>query len=98
VALIPFFARDPERNVLKHLVAPILGIVGLAYPLYSVSKPGQTYPYNLVFWLVLAWVILGLVTYWYFRSRSPEKLAAVGKVLAEDEEDLSEGHLVSAPV
>jgi hypothetical protein len=38
------------------------------------------------------------VTYFYFRARAPQKLTAVGKVLAEEEDDLSEGHLVSAPV
>ena len=98
VGLIRFFWRDPERSILKHVVFPILGIVALAYPLWSTAKPGQTYPYNLVFWIVLAWVVAGLFAYYYFRSRAPEKLAAVGRVLAEDEEDLAEGKLASGPI
>ena len=40
VGLIRFFWRDPERSILKHVVAPILGIVALAYPLWSTAKPG----------------------------------------------------------
>jgi amino acid transporter len=98
IALIRFFARDPERNVLRHVVAPLLGIAALAYPLYFVAKPGQDHPYDLVPYLVLAWIVLGLATYLYFRARAPEKLAAVGKVLAEEEDDIAEGRLMSAPV
>ncbi len=96
VALIRFFWRDPERNIFKHVIAPLIGIAVLAYPLWSTAKPtGQTYPYNLVFWIVLAWVVAGAFAYFYLRSRSPEKLSAVGRVLAEDEEDMAEGHLAS---
>jgi amino acid transporter len=98
LALIRFFARDPERNVWRHIVAPVAGIVALAYPLYYVSKPGQAHPYNLVPYLVLAWIAIGLATYLYLRARAPHKLAAVGRVLAEEEDDLAEGKLASAPV
>jgi hypothetical protein len=42
--------------------------------------------------------VWGFVTYYWFRTRDPEKLAAVGKVLAEESDDVAEGHLVSAPV
>jgi amino acid transporter len=98
IGLIRFFWRDPERSIWRHVVAPILGIAALGYPLYSVAKPGQPYPYNLVPYFVLVWVIAGAVAYYYLRTRSPEKLAAVGRVLAEDEEDLAEAKLMSAPV
>jgi len=98
IALIRFFARDPERSVLRHVVAPLIGIAALAYPLYSVAKPGQPHPFNLVPYFVLIWIVLGLATYYFLRSRAPEKLRAVGQVLAEEEDDLSEAHLVSGPV
>jgi hypothetical protein len=42
--------------------------------------------------------VLGLVVYYVLRARSPEKLQAMGKVLAEEEDDLGEAHLTSAPV
>jgi amino acid transporter len=98
LALIRFFARDPERSVWRHIVAPVAGIVALAYPLYYVAKPGQAHPYNLVPYIVLVWILIGLATYLYLRSRAPQKLAAVGKVLAEEEDDIAEGKLASAPV
>jgi hypothetical protein len=33
---------------------------------------------------VLAWLVIGVVTYFYFRARSPEKLTSLGSFLAED--------------
>ena len=98
VALIRFFARDPERDILRHVVLPILGVLALLYPLYYVAKPGQPYPYNLVPYVVLVWIVAGLATYLYFRAKSPGKLAAVGSVLAEEEDDLAEGKLMGGPV
>jgi len=98
VALIRFFRSDPERSLWKHVVAPAVGVVALAYPLYYVAKPGQAGHYNLVPYLVLIWIVLGFVAYFVLRARSPEKLQAMGKVLAEEEDDLGEAHLTSAPV
>jgi amino acid transporter len=98
LALIRFFAKDPQRNVWRHVVTPIAGIVALAYPLYYVAKPGQPHPYNLVPYLVLAWILIGLATYLYFRARAPEKLTAIGRALAEEEDDLAEAKLASAPI
>jgi len=98
VGLIKFFWRDPERNIFLHVICPLLGIAAFAYPLWVNVKPSQPYPFNLVFWIMLFWLLAGAGVYWYFRSRAPEKLAAVGRVLAEDEEILAEGKLASGPV
>jgi amino acid transporter len=92
IALIRYFFNLPERNWFFHIVIPVLGVAALAYPLWSVAQPGQAYPYNLVPYITIAWIVLGLVVYFYFRARSPEKLTAVGSFLAE--ENLSEDRLM----
>jgi len=84
IALIRYFFRLPERNVFVHIILPILGVAVLAYPLWATVQPGQAYPYNWVPIIVLAWLVIGIVTYFYFRARSPEKLTALGSFLAED--------------
>jgi len=33
---------------------------------------------------VLVWLVVGVATFLYLRSRSPEKIAAVGSFLADD--------------
>jgi amino acid transporter len=99
VALIRYFWKLPERNLFKHVVLPALGFVALAYPLYSTAKPGQSWPYNLVFWVALAWVVLGVALYRYYRVRSPHKIDALGSFLAVEDLELDglEGNLTGEP-
>lgn len=92
IALIRYFFRSPQRNVFLHIVIPVLGILALAYPLWSVAQPNQSYPYNLVPYIVLAWLVLGVIVFFYFRATSPQKLTALGSFLAE--ENLSEDRLM----
>jgi amino acid transporter len=84
LGLIKYFASRPERNIWLHVVAPVLGSLGLLYPLWVVVAPGQAYPYSLVPYVVGVYVILGAVAYFYLRSRAPEKLAAFGSVVADE--------------
>lgn len=90
VALIKYFWKLPERNLLTHVLLPILGIAALAFPLYAVSKPGQSYPYNFVPWIVLIWLAIGTGLYFYYRANAPEKIAALGTFVAEDDLPLDE--------
>jgi amino acid transporter len=98
LAAIRYFAQDKERSILKHIVFPLAGIAALAYPLYFVAKPGQSYPYNLVPYIVLIWIGIGFITYFYLRGKDPNKLATIGRVIAEEEDDVAEGRLLSAPI
>ena len=85
VSLIRYFWRDAERKIFTHVVVPVLGVLALAYPLYSVVVPGQPFPYNFVPWIVLVWIVLGIGLYVYYRTNSPEKIAALGSFLAEED-------------
>jgi amino acid transporter len=89
IALIRYFTKIGERKLFAHVIVPLLGVVALAYPLWSVSKPGQPDPYNYVPWVVLAWIVIGAVLYAYYRAKSPAKIDALGNFLAE--EDLPAG-------
>ena len=90
IGLIKFYAKQPNFNVLRHLVFPSIGTLVLLYPLYEVAKPGQAFPYNLVPYGVLAWVVLGFIVYAYLQKTAPDKLAALGATMATDEIDFAE--------
>jgi amino acid transporter len=90
IALIRYFWKLPERNVFTHIIVPVLGVIGLLYPLYAVAAPGQAFPYNLVPIVVGIWIIVGVVVFFYFKARSPEKIAALGAFIAEDDIPLEE--------
>jgi len=84
IALIRYFLNRPDRSLGFHVIAPILGCLGLLYPLWVTLAPPQTYPYNLVPFIVLAYIVLGVVAYFVLRQGSPEKLAAFGSILADE--------------
>jgi amino acid transporter len=98
VALVRYFWSTAERRIGTHVIVPVLGVVALAYPLYSVIKPGQASPYNYVPWIVSVWILLGIGLYSYYRVKSPEKIAAIGTFVAEDDLPLDEqpGALLAA--
>ncbi len=85
VAHIRYFWRIPGRSVLTHVIIPALGILSLAYPLYSVIAPGQLFPYNLVPIVVGVWLVAGVVLHSYYRTTSPEKIAAIGTLITDDD-------------
>ena len=90
VALIRYFWRSAERKIVAHVVLPVLGVLSLAYPLYSVAKPGQSWPYNLVPIVVLIWLVAGIALFLHFRANAPEKITALGTFVAEDDLPLDE--------
>ena len=85
IALVRYFRDKPERRFLTHVVIPILGVLALLYPLYSVSAPGQSFPYNLVPLVILVWIAAGVALYLYYRTKAPQKIAALGSFMAEDD-------------
>jgi amino acid transporter len=65
VALIVEWVRLRRRGVRKNpwlwVVTPIIGIVVLAIPVYGDLRPGQPSPYNILPWLTLGLVAVGVV-------------------------------------
>jgi amino acid transporter len=98
IALIRYFWRSKERKILTHVIIPALGVLALAYPLYVVGNFSQSYPYNLVPIVVLAWIAIGVGLYLYYRAKSPEKIAALGAFVTEDDlpEDEQNAALLTA--
>jgi amino acid transporter len=85
IALIKYFWKRNDRNTARHIVIPVLGIIALAYPLWSVAKPGQSWPFSLVPWIVLGWLALGTALLLIYRKNSPEKINSLGQFINDDE-------------
>jgi amino acid transporter len=81
VALVRFFFHHPDFNPIYHVLFPVLGIIGLLYPLWSTAAPGQAFPYDLVPYIVLVYILAGIAVYLRIRA-TPGKLEAFGSVVA----------------
>ncbi len=85
-ACIGYFTRKaegmPHKNVLLHIVCPVLGIIIFLFALYAQYfsfdtpfKPAFTeFPLNWIGWGALTWLVLGIVVTLYMKSQKPEAL------------------------
>ncbi|WP_035163045.1 APC family permease [Ligilactobacillus saerimneri] len=59
VGAIVYFGKQSKHSFLKHILAPILGIIVMLYPIYSNLWPIPAWPANIFPYVVLAWLIIG---------------------------------------
>lgn len=63
-----------ERNVLLHVVVPIIAMALMLLPLYASVVPYPPYPISLGPWIVVIWLVLGIVlSYSTMSSRFTEE-------------------------
>jgi amino acid transporter len=83
VAAMWWFYRElkQEYNVFKHLIVPLVAVVGAGAALYGsiLPQPGllATMPY-----VALAWIVFGLLYIVFLRSTKPGLVAQIGRDLS----------------
>jgi len=83
LAAIVWFRRElkQEYNVFKHLIVPLVAVVGAGAALYGsiLPQPGllATMPY-----VALAWIVFGLLYIVFLRSTKPGLVAQIGRDLS----------------
>jgi amino acid transporter len=86
--VVPFFAREHrgELWLLRHVAIPAVAVALLTVPLWirhGLLWPVPDYPYNLVPYLVLAWLAIGVAIVVYLRARRPRDLESAGRIVME---------------
>jgi amino acid transporter len=101
LALIIEWARFRRRGVSKNpllwVVTPIIGIIVLAIPVYGDLRPGQPSPYNILPWLTLGLIAVGVVYALVLGAVRPRVLENAPALL-EGDESLATDPLPPAPV
>jgi amino acid transporter len=73
-----------DFNPFTHVVLPLLAIGTFAIPLVGTFYPVPASPFNVLPYIVLAWLVIGIgVTIWLTRNRS-DLLSRIGKVFVEE--------------
>jgi amino acid transporter len=93
LACIGYFMREKrdEFNPIKHLVIPILGVIamipavlavvgGVTIPLLDVAIPAYENSLRWTAPVVGIWLVLGVIAYFYLRSRNPAALEGMNAV------------------
>jgi amino acid transporter len=84
-----FFRQEhrSEFNVLRHVVVPAVAILILLLPLViknGLLWPVPAFPFNLVPYLVLGWLLVGGGIVWYLQAKRPEDLNKAGRIVLDD--------------
>ena len=84
---LPFYYRKhrpAEFNVVKHVILPVLGMAAIAVPVYYLTKPGQSQPYNWFPWAALAIVVVSAVYAYILSRRDPGLGDRAGSIVADE--------------
>lgn len=84
---IVWFRREARSyNVITHAVVPLIGAVifglGVYGSIYSGAFP--PWPYRIVPYANLFWILVGIVFLMRLRSTHPERVAGIGSILGEE--------------
>jgi amino acid transporter len=84
---LPFYYRryrPQEFSVVKHVILPVLGLVAIGVPVYYLTKPGQSQPYNWFPWAALAIVVVSAVYAYILSRRDPGLGERAGSIIADE--------------
>jgi amino acid transporter len=81
-------ARGIHKNVWLWVVTPVIGVIVLAIPIWGDLRPGQPSPYNILPWLTIGLVLVGVVYALVLGAVRPEALSRAPALL-EGEESLA---------
>jgi amino acid transporter len=85
VEWVKFRRRGIRKNPWLWVATPIVGIIVLAIPIYGDLRPGQPSPYNILPWLTLGLIALGIVYALVLGAVRPGALAKAPALLEGDE-------------
>ena len=84
---LPFYYRKyrpAEFNAIKHVVLPVLGLIAIGVPVYYLTKPGQSQPYNWFPYAALAVLVVSVVYAYVLNRRDPTLGERAGSIVADE--------------
>jgi amino acid transporter len=95
VSVFLYFYRKERENfsVVRHALIPLVATAAVLLPIRGLLYPVPDPPYNLWPYLLLLWVVIGLVILFIISRRRPELIEAMGHAFTEagaDEPDTTQ--------
>jgi amino acid transporter len=86
LALIVFYRRDypSEFSIVRHGILPIVASLLMLLPIYGLLWPIPAYPNNLVPYIMLAWVVIGVAYLFFIIRQRPQLLDTMGRIMVDE--------------
>jgi amino acid transporter len=82
-------AEHPDQyNPFRHLIVPVVGTLMLLPVLWVTFYPVPAFPFNLVPYAVIVWLVIGAVVAWRLSRNSPEAMSQASKTFLDSEAEL----------
>jgi amino acid transporter len=88
VGLVRYAWREERATFspFRHAVVPIVSSLLLLLPIYGLLWPRPDWPYNLVPYIVVAWLAAGMLFFRQLRRKAPERVDGMGRIWSDDAE------------
>jgi amino acid transporter len=95
VSVFLYFYRKERENfsIVRHVLIPLVATAAVLLPIRGLLYPVPDPPYNLLPYLLAAWVLIGLVVLFVISRRRPDLVEAMGHAFTEagaDEPDTTQ--------
>ncbi len=90
LAVMVYYRRHfrSEFSLLRHGVVPVVASLILLLPIYGLLYPVPPFPINLVPYIFVIWVLVGVGYLLYTSARRPAVLAGMGRVFEAETEEV----------
>ena len=86
IGLIRYYRREfpAEFSIVRHGVLPVVGSVLMLLPVYGLLWPIPDWPFSLVPYILLVWVLGGIAYFFHLRRNHPDRIEAMGRIWEPD--------------
>jgi amino acid transporter len=75
--------RRDELHIVRHVVMPVAGTLVMLFPLWGFVQPGQSWPFNVLPWIVLGVLVLSVLYGTVIARLSPGLARRIGAYVAD---------------
>jgi amino acid transporter len=86
LALVRFYRREhpSEFNIVRHGILPVVASLIMLLPIGGLLYPIPAYPNNWVPYVMIAWIVIGVIYLGIIVQRRPDILDAMGRAMVDE--------------
>ena len=94
-ALLRYIRRyaPGEFSVVRHVILPLVAVLGVGYALYRSVVPLPPAPLNLLPWVIAAWAVIGIGILVYLRVSGRADIRDVGRAFAAEWDEAAQSEV-----